>query len=100
MLPRPAPRLSVPAPLRHRWRVLGVSRLPAAAATGGTGGRGAGSWSDLVVWRKRKGRRVTAWRARRVASRPARSEEHTSELQSLMRISYDVFCLQKKKHNT
>src|SRR3546814_8957935 len=28
-----------------------------------------------------------------------RSEEHTSELQSLMRISYAVFCLQKKKHN-
>src|SRR3546814_2784006 len=35
------------------------------------------------------------------ASRPApgqeRSEEHTSELQSLMRISYAVFCLKKKK---
>src|SRR3546814_2964518 len=30
---------------------------------------------------------------------PLRSEEHTSELQSLMRISYAVFCL-KKKHNT
>src|SRR3546814_1739827 len=29
----------------------------------------------------------------------ARSEEHTSELQSLMRISYAVFCLKKKKHN-
>src|SRR3546814_1014806 len=28
----------------------------------------------------------------------ARSEEHTSELQSLMHISYDVFCLQKKIH--
>src|SRR3546814_12010605 len=28
---------------------------------------------------------------------PARSEEHTSELQSLMRISYAVFCLKKKK---
>src|SRR3546814_2560038 len=27
---------------------------------------------------------------------PDRSEEHTSELQSLMRISYDVFCLKKK----
>src|SRR3546814_3119101 len=27
-----------------------------------------------------------------------RSEEHTSELQSLMRISYAVFCLNKKKH--
>src|SRR3546814_6883022 len=31
---------------------------------------------------------------------PARSEEHTSELQSLMRISYAVFCLQKKKKST
>src|SRR3546814_2135133 len=29
---------------------------------------------------------------------PTRSEEHTSELQSLMRISYAVFCLKKKKH--
>src|SRR3546814_6009756 len=31
---------------------------------------------------------------------PARSEEHTSELQSLMRISYAVFCLKKKKKHT
>src|SRR3546814_8949089 len=30
----------------------------------------------------------------------ARSEEHTSELQSLMRISYAVFCLKTKKKNT
>src|SRR3546814_2101663 len=30
----------------------------------------------------------------------ARSEEHTSELQSLMRISYAVFCLKKKRINT
>src|SRR3546814_1371411 len=30
-------------------------------------------------------------------ARPRRSEEHTSELQSLMRISYAVFCLKKKK---
>src|SRR3546814_10273752 len=29
---------------------------------------------------------------------PGRSEEHTSELQSLMRISYAVFCLKKKKN--
>src|SRR3546814_7791260 len=37
-----------------------------------------------------------------VPSRPGfgmRSEEHTSELQSLMRISYAVFCLKKKKTN-
>src|SRR3546814_6775225 len=31
---------------------------------------------------------------------PDRSEEHTSELQSLMRTSYAVFCLKKKKKNT
>src|SRR3546814_9191428 len=31
---------------------------------------------------------------------PARSEEHTSELQSLMRISYAVFCLKKKNNTT
>src|SRR3546814_7600168 len=31
---------------------------------------------------------------------PGRSEETTSELQSLMRISYAVFCLKKKKHPT
>src|SRR3546814_5253460 len=33
----------------------------------------------------------------RIAPQPLRSEEHTSELQSLMRISYAVFCLKKKK---
>src|SRR3546814_7787681 len=32
-----------------------------------------------------------------VSARSRRSEEHTSELQSLMRISYAVFCLKKKK---
>src|SRR3546814_1880490 len=36
---------------------------------------------------------------RELQAHPARSEEHTSELQSLMRISYAVFCL-KKKNNT
>src|SRR3546814_8334778 len=35
----------------------------------------------------------------RLAGKP-RSEEHTSELQSLMRISYAVFCLKKKKKTT
>src|SRR3546814_3573768 len=34
------------------------------------------------------------------AHRHDRSEEHTSELQSLMRISYAVFCLKKKKRTT
>src|SRR3546814_8018619 len=34
-----------------------------------------------------------------VTARLFRSEEHTSELQSLMRISYAVFCLKKKQKN-
>src|SRR3546814_5339381 len=42
----------------------------------------------------RKTRHLFRGAARRVATR---SEEHTSELQSLMRISYAVFCLKKKK---
>src|SRR3546814_7505822 len=41
-------------------------------------------------------RRLGQFRRRR---RPDRSEEHTSELQSLMRISYAVFCLKKKKRD-
>src|SRR3546814_6220552 len=35
---------------------------------------------------------------RALLANPRRSEEHTSELQSLMRISYAVFCLKKKNH--
>src|SRR3546814_2962754 len=42
-------------------------------------------WPSILTWRR---------------SPASRSEEHTSELQSLMRISYAVFCLQKKKNNT
>src|SRR3546814_6766003 len=44
-------------------------------------------------WRRRRSR---GWRRRRAAS-AKRSEEHTSELQSLMRISYAVFCLKNKQ---
>src|SRR3546814_6769204 len=44
------------------------------------------------AWRQRRLRR-SAWRG------AVRSEEHTSELQSLMRISYAVFCLKKKKNH-
>src|SRR3546814_3738338 len=46
------------------------------------------------------GRRFTSRRAVGAGKRKGRrSEEHTSELQSLMRISYAVFCLKKKKSN-
>src|SRR3546814_8363861 len=40
--------------------------------------------------------RIGSEHGRRIASVVHRSEEHTSELQSLMRISYAVFCLKKK----
>src|SRR3546814_10790677 len=40
------------------------------------------------------------WLVHPVAQPGPRSEEHTSELQSLMRISYAVFCLKKKTHIT
>src|SRR3546814_2329716 len=69
-------------------------------AAGALGVVFAGDWITLFVW----------WEIMAIAStlivvcggenayRPAfRSEEHTSELQSLMRISYAVFCLKKKK---
>src|SRR3546814_9090969 len=43
--------------------------------------------------------RVTGGKFEQIAYKSGRSEEHTSELQSLMRISYAVFCLKKKHTN-
>src|SRR3546814_5700249 len=47
-----------------------------------------------------RARHAAGWQLHHARGRPAcqrgRSEEHTSELQSLMRISYAVFCLKKK----
>src|SRR3546814_5393304 len=54
----------------------------------------ASSWKNSLVVRPQPGHAVTIGvNARRPI---VRSEEHTSELQSLMRISYAVFCLKKK----
>src|SRR3546814_2916083 len=63
---------------------------------------GDGRW-ELFHSRRRASWRSTASsgrahdRDRGLQIRHGRSEEHTSELQSLMRISYAVFCLKKKK---
>src|SRR3546814_8692095 len=46
---------------------------------------------------RRRQKRFTASASAAKASISVRSEEHTSELQSLMRISYAVFCLKKQK---
>src|SRR3546814_8690274 len=50
---------------------------------------------DVAVMRRTSGRPIPVMHATGKTLR--RSEEHTSELQSLMRISYAVFCLKKKK---
>src|SRR3546814_8995627 len=55
---------------------------------------GTGPSAQLVVLRRRRRCGNTFSCSRNIVSR---SEEHTSELQSLMRISYAVFCLTKKK---
>src|SRR3546814_9233626 len=50
-------------------------------------------------WARRKAaRRLASGSEMRRAATSTRSEEHTSELQSLMRISYAVFCLKKKQN--
>src|SRR3546814_7647678 len=59
----------------------------------------AGARPALVEFATRRGACVPTARAVPAPPGSARSEEHTSELQSLMRISYAVFCLKKKKQN-
>src|SRR3546814_3689069 len=81
-------------------------RRPAADQHQELSRRDGASHLSLLVQRTLAQRNTPRLRARRVApgprSRrdfPRRSEEHTSELQSLMRISYAVFCLKKKNRN-
>src|SRR3546814_5163335 len=54
-------------------------------------------WTALPTAGPARGRSRRSARPRAARHRTSRSEEHTSELQSLMRISYAVFCLKKKK---
>src|SRR3546814_3451783 len=76
---------------RSRRSVLGHIAERLVATQGGLGGPAADAELQPAA-ADEVGRRGTA--------RTARSEEHTSELQSLMRISYAVFCLKKKKKHT
>src|SRR3546814_1494204 len=80
---------------------------PCAAARQGRAARGEHRQLRAERGRRRSRGRLVARRAGRLARHRRgaggapllRSEEHTSELQSLMRISYAVFCLKKKKTN-
>src|SRR3546814_3915902 len=74
---------------RPRGRTARSPRWGGTSDDGAPRSAGAGGGPGSAGWRRATTRR---WCARR-----ARSEEHTSELQSLMRISYAVFCLKKKK---
>src|SRR3546814_10045626 len=91
---------------RHRRRSrqrrgAGWGRMAGALFAGLRARPDAPRWASAV--RRAQGRRL--YRRVEYARRPrldavrddARSEEHTSELQSLMRNSYAVFCLKKKK---
>src|SRR3546814_9040224 len=51
----------------------------------------------VPVFRRPSGKPASSKVRAKPTAGASRSEEHTSELQSLMRISYDVFCLKKKK---
>src|SRR3546814_1302755 len=79
---------------------IGPGRLPSSCRCAGTQPSPASSPPDSTASPFacppiRQCRRCCEQRAGRI-----RSEEHTSELQSLMRISYAVFCLKKKKKRT
>src|SRR3546814_1255988 len=55
----------------------------------------------IIVLVENRSQKAASELRRHVGEEPhVRSEEHTSELQSLMRISYAVFCLKKKKYHT
>src|SRR3546814_8408673 len=75
----------------HRWRHGQVGRAQRS---------GPGQTTTSEAATNEQSRRILRYAKFRGRFRPTvatRSEEHTSELQSLMRISYAVFCLKKKK---
>src|SRR3546814_7459145 len=88
-----------------RSRLIGVPTAPLPMRDGVTPSRvflPRGPWRTLLEFLRERFPYVSpdVLRQRLEAGRivDERSEEHTSELQSLMRISYAVFCLKKKKH--
>src|SRR3546814_8677412 len=73
-------------------------RSSASGFRGGSASGGGGSWSGTGYRGGTASGGGGSWSATGAYGTTAyRSEEHTSELQSLMRISYAVFCLKKKK---
>src|SRR3546814_7399183 len=82
----------------ERRRAVRAAKLRRTLAPGNRGCRRAVHIGNDRAWPRSLQHRP-AQRPSRADAR-CRSEEHTSELQSLMRISYAVFCLKKKKKHT
>src|SRR3546814_3646497 len=77
------------------WRLLWTPARARCRSLGRGDRVGKAAKRNVNAVEGRPGGQLT-WPAALVCSPLARSEEHTSELQSLMRISYAVFCLKKK----
>src|SRR3546814_19661299 len=96
--PRPDPPFPITTLFRSRPEAAAPEGRPGAVSTQGREGactrRCRGSAKEISRARSSSGQDHRDCAAGQQASR---SEEHTSELQSLMRISYAVFCLKKKK---
>src|SRR3546814_8814880 len=80
-------RVSTTAPEMMPWSISGMQRMRTVTSPPCSTSSVTGAPMENAIWTT-------------VLSRPSSSssEEHTSELQSLIRISYAVFCLQKKNH--
>src|SRR3546814_8898076 len=84
-------------PYTPLFRSDGDGRRPERDGVAGRGGGHQTAAPDARPHRRDAGHPVRLFHERARSEFQARSEEHTSELQSLMRISYAVFCLKKKK---
>src|SRR3546814_4177912 len=77
----------------HRHEPAGAEAPPSSAGAAASFSRNEKANSTIVM------KAITAGTIQIARQSCPRSEEHTSELQSLMRIQYAVFCLKKKKNN-
>src|SRR3546814_3491239 len=89
-----------PASSRASGVAAGLSRTPASAARCASHAELSDRKVASSFFLSCVQRAPTVTASRSVTLKTLRSEEHTSELQSLMRISYAVFCLKKKKKTT
>src|SRR3546814_3401972 len=88
--PAPSLRRTPPRPVTTRRASMAPIATSRPKRESISRSRASMSWASQAASRAPRTRPVTR----------TRSEEHTSELQSLMRISYAVFCLKKKKQKT